>query len=92
MSGERVTEAELQAMADRVVRWRADMLDVDPLIDETVQLVAEVRRLQALVLQAEWQGGDVGGETICPWCAGARYPEPKHAADCPAFSARGVLR
>jgi hypothetical protein len=37
-----------------------------------------------LLLDAEWSGGDVGGLTICPWCAARKYPEPsRHKPTCP---------
>lgn len=48
-------------------------------------LVAEVRRLQGLVKQAEWKGGDgYAYVVICPWCS-ARAVDEKHKPTCPAF-------
>jgi hypothetical protein len=64
-----MTEQDLQRMERQ---WLPD--NVPPLIDE-------VRRLQALIKQAEWFRDSDYGE-MCPWCEKAR---PRHKPDCPAF-------
>lgn len=50
-------------------------------------LVAEVRRLQGLLLAAEWKGGDIVCDAclaVCPWCEAREY-RGEHAPTCPAF-------
>jgi len=44
-------------------------------------LLAEVRRLQGLIKQAEWKRGQFGD--LCPWCFGLEVNG--HKAACPAF-------
>lgn len=54
--------------------------------DDVPALLAEVRRLQGLIKQAEWAGGtnDWTVEPTCPWCGGDM---PEHRPDCPTFPA-----
>lgn len=64
-------------------------------------LLAEVRRLRALIKQAEWLGGgyedDQGdvevSEGFCPWCGAQGYDDDWSAGDhkptCPAFPPSG---
>lgn len=58
------------------------------------ELVAEVRRLRALIAQAEWTAGrgygpyEADPDGACPWCDGHRAMtsgQVGHRADCPAF-------
>ena len=50
--------------------------------DEVMAVCAEVRRLQALVQQAEW--ADTSGmDAYCPWCQGREGDG--HTPTCPAF-------
>lgn len=52
-------------------------------------------RLRALVKAAEWRPNGRGGEA-CPHCGVWSYDvqrtKPVHAADCPAFTADGVVK
>jgi hypothetical protein len=85
-----MTEAELAAIDGQVAAgWR---FQPGPVPD----LVAEVRRLRHLVLEAEWAGSyEAQGDVCpaCPWCGG----EPKaygsqpagHEPACPAFPPKG---
>ncbi len=52
-------------------------------------LVAEVRRLRALILEAERDGGP---DVCCPWCGREPLNGMRHDGDCRAFSAPGVPR
>lgn len=57
-------------------------------------LLAEVRRLQGLIKQAEWDGHPGWDENFrsCPWC-GASGPfcvETPHDPTCPAFPPSGA--
>lgn len=50
-----------------------------------VTLVAEVRRLQGLIKQAEWEGYDQGWP-CCPWCDALAFnADAVHKPTCPAF-------
>lgn len=55
-------------------------------------LVAEVRRLKALVKKAEWSAGLEFGMTDagCPWCE-SEQGEP-HCDECPMFTPTGDVR
>jgi hypothetical protein len=56
---------------------------------DIVDLIAEVKLLQGLIKQAEWDS--VNGWCVqCPWCrafwgASIPVPERKHEPTCPAF-------
>ena len=66
------------------------------------KLVAEVRRLRALVDGAHDQGSNAHNEPACPWCGGEQRRWPawdcvgrrpiEHAHDCPAFTPDGTVR
>jgi hypothetical protein len=78
-----MTEQELQAIEARDRAKRA--LGGSPTSD-VVALLAEVRRLQGLIKQAEWDGGDghrYEVESCCPWCCA--HQSRGHESDCPAF-------
>ena len=55
-----------------------------------VSLVAEVRRLRAVIAMGEHRGQH------CDWCGAWRKPsaadKDPHAADCPAFTSSGDVR
>lgn len=77
-----MTEQELDNCLDTFGSWGYVSVD---------DLVAEIRRLRALVLEKEWAGRDCDGDSCCAWCAEWSFMK-RHAPDCPAFSAPGVLR
>jgi hypothetical protein len=56
-------------------------------LEDVPALVAEVRRLRALVLHAEWEAGSQ--EVECPWCGCTKR---EGHFKCRAFSAVGVVR
>lgn len=51
-------------------------------------LVAAAPEMARLLLDLEWQGGDVAGNAICPSCCADKYPpgdwnaKPVHRPDC----------
>lgn len=57
-------------------------------------LVAEVRRLRALVKRAESSGsGEWAKKTNCPWCNYAVGDwKRRHSPECPAFTESGAVR
>lgn len=61
-----------------------------------INLVAEVRRLKGLVMDAEWNGAAQWGYVACPWCESDRMPFANdrrvHRPDCPAFTPDGAVR
>ncbi len=59
--------------------------------DDMRALVAEVKRLRALI--EEHETCNEAQQICCPWCGrGDVLTFPGHRADCPAFSAPGVVR
>lgn len=74
-AGEPDPESAIWREGDTLNQAAALVLDRD-----VPALLAEVRRLQRLIQQAEWRGGD-GSARVCPWCD---Y-EGRHGATCPAF-------
>lgn len=70
-------------------------------LDVTLDLLAEVGRLKALISSAECEGTSSSTlvESACPWCLGGSFLDrskdcwmSKHEPDCAAFSAPGVVR
>ncbi len=58
-----------------------------------VGLVAEIRRLMAVVKQAEWAGGyGYECEPVCPWCDANKTDKEPHDDTCPAFTPGGEVR
>lgn len=59
------------------------------------EAVAEIERLRALIALVENAGMDRDEDPCCPWCGIADcvggHDQPS-GADCPAFTARGVVR
>lgn len=89
-----MTESELE----RALAWATLVHDgSEParfaVLTTTSDLVAEVRRLKALVKEAEFGADDVwNGESmgaVCVWC---RELKPGHDADCVAFTPDGSVR
>lgn len=88
-----MTEDELKAIE---VLWAQEPKDgmTDMLHDVVPELVAEVRRLAALIKDAEWCGP---GERVysCPWCDTNYRPDEDrqpHRDWCPAFTPDGSVR
>jgi hypothetical protein len=79
----------------------AECREFGPEGNETVAvLVAEVRRLRALIKDAEWFSGvgEYDSEYGCPWCKSdgfykfGKLGHGKHAPECPAFHEDGSVR
>ena len=65
--------------------------------EDVFELVAEVRRLRALIARVEWRASNEtpGGDAACPWCDtenGVRERNIKHALNCDAFMPDGDVR
>ena len=85
-----MTDAELTALESEaawVARYSDDNGSATVLCASVPALVAEVRRLRALVKQAEWASGGAYEWETCPWCNADRPRGGKggHYDDCPAF-------
>lgn len=72
-----MTEQELQALElvfQRLENTTNREVEIDAILElayDVTRLLAEVRRLQALIHQAEWKGCFVNNgqeEYCCPWC------------------------
>ncbi len=65
------------------------------LTDDARELVAEVRRLRALIKDAESVSTDGGWPPGCPWCSAVMETQAGrsgHRARCPAFTESGDVR
>lgn len=83
-NGQAISDTAAHPMAD------ADILFCAHARQDVPALVAEVRRLQGLVKQAEWfRDSDYGN--VCPWCD-AISSHPNHSPTCVAFAGPGKLR
>lgn len=54
-------------------------------------LESDNTRLRAVIVSAEKSGDRPGAYPMCPWCQSEPGDAKRHA-DCPAFSAEGVVR
>ena len=73
----------------QLTQW-AKLRDHD-VCENTLDLVAEVRRLKALVKDAEWAGEHSHGDgPVCPWCRS--FERSGHFTECRAFAMAGVPR
>ncbi len=70
-----MTEAELAAIEQHFEYSEGEAWAAGP------KLIAEVRRLRALL-----KAGELGTESMCPWCR-LTVPCEGHEPDCPAFPA-----
>lgn len=99
-----MTEQELLAIEIRAAATNPDRHEEDwqlsqaerASLGDVLPLVAEVRRLQGLIKQAEWSGSGAGQGQVweeCPWCRGlleAYGDQPAgHTPTCPAFGHSG---
>lgn len=83
-------EEQLQKLEDRALR-----VENNSFADPVVGLIAEVRKLRALILKAEWNGDAITQMDCCPWCCSGGPKDARssaHESDCAAFSAPGVVR
>jgi hypothetical protein len=92
-----MTDAELSAIESRAKNaiagpsWAQD-LDLD-----VTALVADARRLKALIKRAEWRSGGSANTywvKCCSFCDASTTSggSPPHADDCPAFDPEGAVK
>lgn len=86
-----MTDAELDAIEARAKALDyqrtepEEHVDLAPLLDDVPALVAEVRRLRALLAHCEWID-TTDGVARCPFCGADRVlAGQRHADDCAAF-------